>query len=61
MPHFEAACVLQVVVTAEIPTLDHCDGATYWVGETDMFRSPQAEDRAEAEFCTDSRNLQITR
>lgn len=52
--------MLQVVVTAEIPTRDHGDGADYCLGETDMFRSAQAEGRAEAEFCTDSRNIQVT-
>lgn len=42
--------MVRVVLTVEIPTLDRGGGVDYWVGGTEMFRSPQVEDRAEAEF-----------
>lgn len=48
--HFEATYVVRVVLTVEIPTLDCGGGVDYWVGGTEMFRSPQVEDRTEAEF-----------
>ena len=51
--------MLWVVRTVEIPALEHGGGVSYRVGGTDMFKSPQAEDRAEDEFCTDSMKIQI--
>lgn len=50
--HFEATCVLRVVRTVEIPAPEHGGAVDSRAGGTDMFKSPQAEDRAEAEFCT---------
>lgn len=52
----EAAFALWVVCAPEISALEHGSGVHYRVGEcitvTDMFKSPLAEERAEAEFCS---------
>lgn len=52
----EATCVLRA---GEIPALEHRGGVGPRVGGTDAFKPPQAEDRAEAEFCPDRSRFQL--
>lgn len=53
-----ATCALWVVCALEISALEH-GGGVESITVTDMLKSPQAEERAEAEFCTDLMNFQI--